>query len=347
MTQTGKENGNSQATDEPRSSGRAGSRLARGLSDHPWVRNLSGDLTGPFAYRTWIVILTSLVAAYFGIYAVIESRHDRQMNRAMFERNTFITMVSSGNRGTFVAAMKNFGPIQTMSVSQSPPIFSPWKWFGTELPNLKPLWQWAMHRATLCTSKECGNENYRIDLHRSDFTNAELNSVDLNGALLSSARLNGAKLSWANLTGALLDHANLAGADLTQADLTGAHIVYADLSGADLTKATLRNVDLTNATLPRAKLRKAVLPNAKLIGAHFIEADLTEAHLVNADLTGAFLSGADLTGAYLAGANLTDVDVTRATLKTIFSAYWNEETVWPKGVVPPCRSNFNGERCTE
>ena len=321
-------------------------RLGHKRSDCGWIPNLWADLTGPYAYRTWTIVLTSVVAAYFGMYAVIESRHDRQISRAMFERNTFITMVSSGNRGTFIAAMKNFGPIQTMSVPQSPPAFPPWKWFGTELPNLKPLWRWAVHRFSLCTASECGYEDFRIDLRGSDLTNADLSSSDLTGAKLTSAKLTSAKLSDAKLTGAFLDFADLTGAHLTAADLTGAHLINANLSSADLTGAILADADLTDATLPSAKLADAKLTGTKLTGAHLINADLTGAHLINADLTGAFLAGADLTRAFLAGADLTRVDLNPATRENIFSAYWDEKTVWPEDLNPPCRRNLLGERCT-
>ena len=347
MGENGNERRDSKSANEERCSSRLFCRLGRRLMEYDWARNLWADLTGPYAYRTWIVILTTVVAAYFGTYAVIESRHDRQMSRAMFERNTFMTMVSSGSRGTFVAAMKNFGPIQTMSVPQSPPLFPPWKWFETELPNLKPLWRWARHRFSLCIAMECGNEDSRIDLRGSDFTNAGLSSVDLNEALLTGANLTGAKLSSANLTGAILDYANLTDTDLIAANLTDAHLINADLSGADMTGAFLNNADLSKATLPDAKLSGATLPKAKLMGAHLIDADLTEAHLIKADLTGAFLNGVDLSGAFLAGADFSDVDLTLETLENIFfSAYWDETTVWPEDQSPPCERSILGERCT-
>lgn len=85
-----------------------------------WGRNLWTDLTGPYGYRVWIVSVTTIIAAYIGWYAVIEARHERQMNRALFERSTFITMVSSGNPGAFIAAMKEFGPTQMTSIFREP-----------------------------------------------------------------------------------------------------------------------------------------------------------------------------------------------------------------------------------
>ena len=170
-----------------------------------WSHHLRMDLIGPRAYRTWAIVLTTVVGAYFGVFAVMESRHDRQMSRAMFERNTFITMVSSGNPGTFIAAMKNFGPIQTMSAARSPPIFPPWKWFGTETPNLMPLWRWALPRLALCTAMECGyidpdgNEVFMVDLLSSDLSNAYLQDVRLINSRLMRADLRNADMQGAFL----------------------------------------------------------------------------------------------------------------------------------------------------
>ena len=214
-----------------------------------WRSNLWNDLIGPRAYRTWIVILTSVVTVYFGAYAVIESRHDRQMNRAMFERNTFITMVSSGNRGTFVAAMKDFGPIQNMSVSRSPPLFPPWMWFETDTPNLEPLHRWAVHRIPLCDALECGIDNFRIDLRGSNFRNAYLFDVDLTGA---------------NLEAADLRYANLRATDLSDAHLDRAGLMGADLSGANLTRAFLSSTILDDTNLVGANLTLAYLYGAHL-----------------------------------------------------------------------------------
>ena len=68
-----------------------------------WMSGLKADLVGKNAHRTWIALLTAAVTAYFAVYALFESRHDRQPQIALYERNAFITMVSSGNRGAFVA----------------------------------------------------------------------------------------------------------------------------------------------------------------------------------------------------------------------------------------------------
>ena len=282
-----------------------------------WSHHLWADLTGPHAYRTWIVILTTVVAAYFSVYAVMESRHDRQMSRAMFERNTFITMVSSGNRGTFIAAMKNFGPIQTMSVSRSPPIFPPCMWSGTETPNSKPLWRWALHRLALCTARECGlidsegNEVFTIDLLSSDLSNADLQKVWLINSRLMNADLRNADMRSALLVGSNLNYGDLRHADLRDADLQGV-----TLNGADLRDADLRNADMARVIF-RDPDRRYTEPGIDII--------------VHGD------------SAKLQGANLKTAQ--NLTLEQLRVAYWDEKTVWPDGLKAPCPRNLPDAPC--
>ena len=71
-----------------------------------WGSGFWNDMAGPRGYRGIAVV----IAAYIGLYSILEARHERQMNLAAFERNMFITMVESQNSSAFVAAMKNFGP---------------------------------------------------------------------------------------------------------------------------------------------------------------------------------------------------------------------------------------------
>jgi hypothetical protein len=80
-----------------------------------WVQ----DAWRSFQRKGYLLIATC-IAAYMGLYSIMEARHERQANRALFERANFITMVASGNRGTFIAAMKTFGPVQTMTVPHDP-----------------------------------------------------------------------------------------------------------------------------------------------------------------------------------------------------------------------------------
>src|SRR5437879_1964233 len=70
--------------------------------------------------RKGYLLIATLIAVYVGGDSIMEARHERRVNRALFERNTFMTMVSSGNRGTFIAAMKALGPLQTMTVPHYP-----------------------------------------------------------------------------------------------------------------------------------------------------------------------------------------------------------------------------------
>lgn len=199
-----------------------------------WERNFWADLTGPYGYRVWVVGLTTIVGAYVGLYSLLEARHDRQMNRALFERNVFMTMVSSGNRGAFVAAMKRFGPVQTIRVPRTPPLLKPWDWWKTEQPNMNPLLQWARSRLSQCIgTDECGVRG-GIDLIRADLQGANLHEVFLTGGSLIGANLQGANLQDANLLKTNLREANLRGAQLQRAQLSFAYLNGADLQGSNL-----------------------------------------------------------------------------------------------------------------
>ena len=302
-----------------------------------WIRHLRNDLAGPFAYRTWIVVLSTAMTAYFGVYAVIESRHDRQMNQAMFERNTFVALTASGDGAALVAAMKNFGPIQTMSIPRPPPIFPPWLWLGTEYPNLKPLEEWAVHRLAECTLGECGSRDFRIDLRRSDLTDAVLKYTDLSDA----------NLRWAKLTGAVLTGTNLTGADLSRAVLHRADLSDVILNGAVLHMAKLSRADVSGADLIGARLRRADLTGADLTSANLNNAMLYLTNLTGADLTDANLTGAALRRTNLVGADLTSAKLTPSTITQLDSVYWDEKTIWPYGLTPPCPHNLSKMPCTQ
>ena len=143
-----------------------------------WGCGFRTSLKGPYGYRS----LATLIGIYVGLYAIIEARHERQMNRALFERSTFISMVSSGDRGTFIAAMKHFGPLQTISIFSEPLLLYPWTWWRKETPNMDPLWRWAEAKLPSCTSEKCGysenEEDYRIDLRQAILQGAKLQDVD-------------------------------------------------------------------------------------------------------------------------------------------------------------------------
>jgi hypothetical protein len=192
-----------------------------------WLHNAFQSLTGETGYRVIVASIVTIIGAYFGLYAVMEARHERRMNRAAFERSAFIDLVTSNNRGAFIAAMKNFGPVQTIEVPWEPDVWPPWKlldWWGKATqPNWEPLHTWALHFLPLCTPQLCG---------RPDDTAPEKPD--------KGVRI---ELFWANLRGAYLFRANLRGADLGGADLGGANLFLANLRGADLFGVNLRGAN--------------------------------------------------------------------------------------------------------
>ena len=62
-------------------------------------------------------VIASFLAAYIAVYSIFESIHERQLSRVSSERNVFMTMVSSGKSGSFIATMQTFGPLQNRAVS--------------------------------------------------------------------------------------------------------------------------------------------------------------------------------------------------------------------------------------
>jgi hypothetical protein len=160
--------------------------------------------------RKGYLLIPTLIAAYVGIYSIMEARQERVANRALFERSTFMTMVVSGNRGTFIAAMKTFGPVQTMTVPRNPELLAPWTWSEQEMPNKDPLHAWVHFFFPLCTAETCGNPVHGspIDLTSADLRGAHLRGADLTEAKLDKARLNRADLrSTVHLTQAQLNTA--------------------------------------------------------------------------------------------------------------------------------------------
>jgi hypothetical protein len=83
-------------------------------------------------------------------------------------------------------------------------------------------------------------ERHRVDFHETDLQGANLVRADLEGANLAGADLEGANLAGANLQRAKLTGANLEGANLSEADLRGASLGAANLRRADLRVADLR-----------------------------------------------------------------------------------------------------------
>ncbi len=175
-----------------------------------WGKSAWESFIGPRGY----LALVTLLGAYVGYYSIVEARHERRMNRASFERATFMSMVSSGNPASFTAAMITFGQIQNTFVPVEPTLLAFWTWFDEFQPNSRPLKTWSGSFFASCNPKICGDP---IDLIR-----ANLSEAYLIGARLSQARLSEAYLSEAYLRGAYLIEADLSGADLSGADLRGA-----------------------------------------------------------------------------------------------------------------------------
>lgn len=121
-----------------------------------WARHFLTSLAKPSGYIVIVSIIARIITVYVGTYAIFEARHDRRANRALFERSTFMTMVASGNRGNFIAAMKTFGPLQTMKVPRDPDPFDPRTWVKEESPNKEALRTWAVSFFPHCTVDACG-----------------------------------------------------------------------------------------------------------------------------------------------------------------------------------------------
>jgi hypothetical protein len=249
-----------------------------------WARHAWRFFVGPEGY----LVLVSLIALYAAVYSLAEARHERRANRALFERSTFMSMVVSGNRGTFVAAMKTFGFVQTMTAPRDPELWPPWTWFAQEKPNEDPLQMWAFSFFPLCTAETCGNPDAqpkprRIDLRQADLPGTLLINVDLHDADLYNADLQRADLPDADLRGANLIFARLNGADLSDADLRGADLRGAWLIGADLSYAKLRGADLGRP--PRRESRQLFVPQSSP-GNISRRSDLTSATLDKTRLQG-------------------------------------------------------------
>ena len=232
-----------------------------------WLMDLFDGISGNRGY----LAVGSVVAAYLAAFGLIETKSLQEETRASVERSLFITLVSSGNAASFVAAMKWFGPVQTMVATRPPLLSKPREWFQPpNQPNRIPMWEWARSRLGSCSKeiKDCSlTGETRLDLR-----NAYLKGADLDVVNLWDAKLNAADLYGAHLQLADLQHADLSGAYLRNADLTFAGLQQADLTGADLTDADLTSADLTGANLTRADLSGANLGSTNLFSVNLTAA---------------------------------------------------------------------------
>ena len=259
-------------------------QVVRWIAQGTWSQHAREDFS-----RHGYLLFVTLIGGYFGLYAVLEARHERGMNRALFERATFMSMISSSNRGSIVAALKNFGPIQTILIPSEPALWPPFhNWFFSEYqPNIEPMWIWALNFFPHCTKGSCGNthinQGYRLDLQMAKLSGAKLKDVDLHDAILIDADLSDSNLRKSNLQGANLRDANMDGADLREARINKTDLSYARLRGSDLRNTELGLVYPGLPGIPRTLINKpptavilfhADLREAKLEGAKFYETDL-------------------------------------------------------------------------
>jgi hypothetical protein len=176
-----------------------------------WIVDLWSFVDSSKGYQAVVPALVTLIGAYFGLYAIVEARHERHLNRALFERSAFMTMVVTGPTG-FRSAMNQFAQIQNQTAPIEPDLSKPpWKWFGEYKPNRERLRQWARIFMGQCESKTCGtlkvkqgSKPWRINLK-----NAYLGRAYLADANLLNANLGYTYLGYANLRGAYLGGANL------------------------------------------------------------------------------------------------------------------------------------------
>ncbi|MBI3092568.1 MAG: pentapeptide repeat-containing protein [Candidatus Tectomicrobia bacterium] len=248
--------------------------------------------------REGYVLFFTIIGAYVALYAIFVSQHERQLNRALFERQAFLSMVSSNNREMIITAMKNFGPIQSIEVRQEPSLFKPWTWLPWNYlkPNESPLYLWAQTFLNQCEPGTCGytkprsGDSYRIDLRLANLEGANLG---MNWVL--RANLNGADLLWAKLSKANLQRAMLRGALMGSVDLQGANLRWADLREACMGLATLVDTDLFEADLRKSSLRSADLKRANVTKADLRGADLCWArNLANDQIKSAKTNGETL-----------------------------------------------------
>lgn len=259
-----------------------------------WIKSGWESLIGPKGY----LIIPTIIASYIGAYTIVEAMHARSLNYSSFERSTFMTLVSSGNKASFISAMKYFGDVQTIKVKKEPEIFNATSWLETNQPNLKPMWRWCLQYLEQCDALNCGDmkNNIRIDLSQARMNEAMLIGVNLNHSNLYKAWLINTDLSESNLSSSYLNEAYLNGVILEDADLRNAKFEYtiliggnledanaegASFKGADFEKAILLGTNFTNANLQNANLFKAEIGGPGNWSTTFLDANLSGATWIN------------------------------------------------------------------
>ena len=316
-----------------------------------WVKHFGRSIIHEGGYRIVIGIMVTLMGAYAGLYAIVEAKHERHLNRALFERSAFMTMVVAGPSG-FQSAMNQFAQIQNQMAPIEPTWSTPWQWFDEEKPNREPLRQWAKTFLHNCKPETCGrlakkdetgeiekgSKSLRISLSRADLRGGDLSGGDPSREIFLSL-VNYLRGRRRVLPVPLLEAVDSfeGGLPAPEAGLLGADLSKADLSKANLSKANLSFADLSRAKLSFAVLLGTVLLKANLLGADLRGANLSKAVLLKADLSLAKLSGATLLGATLLGANLLGADLNDANLRgaDLSNIIWDKNTIWPKNFKPP------------
>lgn len=265
-----------------------------------WIESSYKSLIGPKGY----LIVPTLIGAWVGAYSIVEAMHSRSLNYSSFERGAFMTLVSSGNKASFIAAMKYFGETQTIKVRNVPEINHPSTWFGTYQPNMLPMWRWCRQYLAQCTPNLCGNgKDIRVDLSETKMDWSMLIGIDFHKADMQKAWLIRADLSESNLDDVNLDGSQMLSCLLVDSTLRGASIKWTDLSEANLEDADAEG----------ANFQGSILENCNLSGANLRNADLQDARLTNANLEGADFTNANLQGVDIAGAVLYGVIFNGAT----------------------------------
>lgn len=236
-----------------------------------------------FTGKNGYMAVVAVVAAYVGLYKILEARYQSLAAQASSERAALLSLDSFNKPDAFISAMGNFGPAQAMIVPPEPELLKPWiLLIKSATPNREALWIRARDvfdsyhpdyedpktrlRIDLRGANLRGADLHEVNLHKVDLRN-----VNLQGADLHRANLQGANLQGANLVGANLQKANLREAILREANLSMANLQGADLYKANISSATLRKADLTAADLNAADLRLANLRFANLRGVKGIE----------------------------------------------------------------------------
>jgi hypothetical protein len=179
------------------------------------------------------------------VFGLIDAKSTQEEARARLERSLFITLVSSGNAASFVSAIKEFGPVQTIRATDHPSWFRFWDWGQAYQPNMQPMHDWAVWRLRLCHTKA-------KDCSLADEARADLSSANLSGTDLSVVNLSRANLSYTDFSHAYLNDIDLSGADLSGASFRGASLRRANLKGANWSGADLSDADLFGANLTDA-----------------------------------------------------------------------------------------------